>query len=222
MAGRDGFDLSRYEAELLDDMVGTMVEQVEAMEDLWDDIIDIVHRYPVDINNDTLVMEWSGIITSTRRIVNRVLTTSDQYIILDPGVLDLDLSDDFFSAREHGGDDDYDDNSAVEGDDHDIDGVDHAARIADNVEPDATFKTLSDEAEQELKEVEQQQVDLGCEALVENLKHQWDHDSVMSIARQYVYIQMNHISNFIHCHRSAEVTRDELTQLKDMERSLIQ
>ena len=79
VAGRDGFDLSRYEAELLDDMVGTMVEQVEAMEDLWDDIIKIIHKYPIDINNNALVMEWSGIMMSTRRIVNRVLMTSDRY-----------------------------------------------------------------------------------------------------------------------------------------------
>ena len=57
VAGRDGFDLSRHEAELLDDKVGIMVEQVEAMEELWDDV---VHKYPVDINNDTLVTEWSG------------------------------------------------------------------------------------------------------------------------------------------------------------------
>ena len=72
VAGRDGFDLSCKEAEHLYDMVGIMVDQMEAMEDLWDDIIEIFHQYPIDIYNDTLVTEWSGIITSTRRIVNRI------------------------------------------------------------------------------------------------------------------------------------------------------
>ena len=78
MARQDGFDLSRHKAELLDDKVGAMVEQVEAMEELWDAIMDVIHDYPVDNNNDTLVTEWSGIITSTRRIVNRILTISDR------------------------------------------------------------------------------------------------------------------------------------------------
>jgi hypothetical protein len=35
MAGRKGFDLSRQEAEHLDDMINVMVDQFEAMEDLW-------------------------------------------------------------------------------------------------------------------------------------------------------------------------------------------
>ncbi len=64
MAGRKGFDLSRKEAEHPDDMIAVMVDQFEAMEDLWEDIIEIVSQYPVDINNDTLVTEWSGTITS--------------------------------------------------------------------------------------------------------------------------------------------------------------
>ena len=34
VADRVGFDLSRHKAGLLDDMVGIMVEQIEAMEDL--------------------------------------------------------------------------------------------------------------------------------------------------------------------------------------------
>jgi hypothetical protein len=51
MAGREGFDLSRNEAEHLDDMIGVMVDQFDTMEDLWDDIIKIVHQYPVDIYN---------------------------------------------------------------------------------------------------------------------------------------------------------------------------
>ena len=64
-------------------MVGVMVEQVEAKEHLCDNIIEIVHQYPIDMNNDALVMEWSGIVMSTKRIINRVLTSSDRYTFLD-------------------------------------------------------------------------------------------------------------------------------------------
>ena len=83
MAGREGIDLSRNEAEQLDYMVGVMVEQVEAKEHLCDNIIEIVHQYPIDMNNNALVREWSGIVMSTKRIINRVLTSSDRYTFLD-------------------------------------------------------------------------------------------------------------------------------------------
>ena len=111
------------------------------MEDLLDNIIDIVHKYPVDINNNALVAEWSGIITSMRRIVNRVLATSDRYTILNPGTLSLNGSDAFFSARENGEDEASDNDSAEEEDDRDIKGADYAASAADDSNPDATFHT---------------------------------------------------------------------------------
>ena len=82
-------------------MINVMVDQFEAMEDLWEDIIEIISQYPVDINNDTLVTEWSGTITSTRRIVNRVLGASDQYAFVDPNTSGQDRSDVFFTAEEH-------------------------------------------------------------------------------------------------------------------------
>ena len=48
MAGREGFDLSCNAAKQLDDIVGVIVEQVEAMEDLWDDIIEISTKHVDD------------------------------------------------------------------------------------------------------------------------------------------------------------------------------
>ena len=36
-----------------------------------------------------------------------------------------------------------------------------------------------------------------------------------------MYIELNHVIDFISSHKSMEVNRDELTQLKDMEQSLI-
>ena len=47
MARRDTLDLSRYKAEFLADMVYTMVEQLEAMEDLWDDVINIINTLTI-------------------------------------------------------------------------------------------------------------------------------------------------------------------------------
>jgi hypothetical protein len=132
-AGREGFDLSRNKAEHLDDMVGVMVDQFDAMEDLWDDIIEIVHQYPVDIHNDALVTEWSGIITSTRRIVNRVISTSDRYTFSYPDTLGLDGSDVFFSAGEHVDGDIPDNDLATEKDDHNIDGANHEAGATEDV-----------------------------------------------------------------------------------------
>ena len=43
----------------------------------------------------------------------------------------------------------------------------------------------------------------------------------MGVSRSYVYIKINCIIDFIDCHRSAEMTREELEELKDMEPSLI-
>ena len=44
IAGQKGFNLSLNEAEELNDMVGVLVDQIDDMEDLWDDIIEIIHR----------------------------------------------------------------------------------------------------------------------------------------------------------------------------------
>ena len=50
-----------------------------------------------------------------------------------------------------------------------------------------------------------------CETLVANLKRQWNQGLIISIARPCMYIQLNHIIDFISSHRSVEVNLDELT-----------
>jgi hypothetical protein len=140
---------------------------------------------------------------------------------LDPDTLGLDGSDVFFSAGEHVDGDIPDDNLATGTDDHNIDGADHEARAIDDVKPDAKFQPDGDGVGQERKEVVQQRVGLNRESLVENLQHQWNHDSVMGISRRSAYIEINRIIDFLDCHRSAEVTREELEELNDMERSLV-
>ena len=180
MAGRKGFDLSRQEAEHLDDMIAVMVDQFEAMEDLWEDIIKIISQYPVDINNDTLVTEWSGTITSTRRIVNRVLGTSDRYAFVDPNTSGLDRSDVFFTAKEHLDTDVPNDDVAAEKDD--INGAGLAAGTSIDVKPDEHSQPKGDGVAREQNEVAQRGVDLNCKSLLDNLQQQWNHESVMGLS----------------------------------------
>jgi hypothetical protein len=172
MAGRKGFDLSRQEAEHLDDMINVMVDQFEAMEDLWEDIIEIISQYPVDINNDTLVTEWSGTITSTRRIVNRVLGASDQYAFVDPNTSGQDRSDAFFTAKEHLDTDVPDDDVAAEEDD--INGTGLAAGTSTGVTPDEHSQPKGDGVAREQNEVEQRGVGLSYKSLLDSLQQQWD------------------------------------------------
>ena len=83
-------------------------------------------------------------------------------------------------------------NSAREADDNDINGVKFAANMTTDVKPDATPHT-------------------DCKTLVANLKRQWNQGLIISIARPCMYIELNHIIDFISSHRSVEVNRDELT-----------
>jgi hypothetical protein len=188
-AGPKGFDLSRQEAEHLDDMIEAMIDKFEAMEDLWEDIIEIVNQYPVDINNDTLVTEWSGTITSTRRIVNTVLGTSDRYAFVDPNTSGLYGSDVFFSAGEHIDTDTPNNDVAAGTDTTDINDANHAAGVSIDVKPDENFQPIGNGVDQERNEVEQQGVGLDCKSLLANLQQQWNHESVMDLSRQSAYNQ---------------------------------
>ena len=78
--------------------------------------------------------EWSGTITSTRRIVNRVLGASDQYAFVDPNTSGQDRSDVFFTTEEHLDTDVPDDDVAAEEDD--INGASLAAGTSTDVKPD--------------------------------------------------------------------------------------
>ena len=70
--------------------------------------------------------------------------------------------------------------------------------MATDVKPDATSHT-------------------NCKTLVVNLKRQWNQGAIISIARPYTYIELNHIIDFISNHKSIKVNRDELTQPKNMD-----
>ena len=73
LAGREGFVLAYNEAEELDDMVGVLVDQIDGMEDTWEDILEVVWQHSIDTHKDALLTEWSKLVESKRRIVDRVL-----------------------------------------------------------------------------------------------------------------------------------------------------
>ena len=108
MAKHDSFDLFTQEADILANMVDTMMEQTEAMQDLWSDIVEVAKKYPGRSDKDTLIMEWSRIMSSTKRVINKTLAASGQYT--SPVNVSLDRSNKILSVREHDGSDanDYD------------------------------------------------------------------------------------------------------------------
>ena len=163
--------------------------------------------------------EWSRTITSTRRIVNRVLGASDQYAFVDPNTSGQDRSDVFFTAKEHLDTDVPNDEVAAEEDD--INGTGLAAGTSTGVTPDKHSQHKGDGVAREQNEVEQRGVGLSYKSLLDNLQRQWDHESVMSLSRRSAYIEINRIVDFMDCHRGVEITRKELGKLNDMERSLI-
>ena len=110
-------------------------------------------------------MEWSGIVTSARRIVNRVLSTSNRFCVVlpDPGDPGIDGPGVFFSA---GGDKDIDvldDDLVAEKDKCDIDGAGHGARATKDHEPDGKFRPDGNGVRQGTKEVVQPRVGLNRE-----------------------------------------------------------
>ena len=102
LAGRESFVLAYNEAEELDDMVGVLVDQVDGMEDTWEDILEAVRRHSIDTHKDALLGEWSRLVASTRKIVDRALEVSGRFHVALPGYggPNLDESEDemYFSA----------------------------------------------------------------------------------------------------------------------------
>ena len=97
-------------------MVDTMMEQFDALKDLWDDIVGLINKYPNGSDSGTLMAEWSGIMVSTRRVVNEILEESGCYT--SPVTTCLDRSDEILSARKYEDGDTSDDDSSESKDDH--------------------------------------------------------------------------------------------------------
>ena len=94
MAKQNSFDLPAMKAEELNDMVATMVEQLEEVEDLWSEVARTAREHgPDDPRDGTLLKDWVNVV-SIKRVVNETLAAIDQYTCSDtsPGEHDEDLS----------------------------------------------------------------------------------------------------------------------------------
>ena len=59
MAKQNSFDLPAMKAEELNDMVATMVEQLEEVEDLWSEVARTAREHgPDDPRDGTLLKDW--------------------------------------------------------------------------------------------------------------------------------------------------------------------
>ena len=85
VTGGEHFALTFDEAEELDKMVDVLAEQMEGMEDTWDNILENVWACSINTSQDTLFGELSRLVVSTRRIVDVALKWSGQFYVESPG-----------------------------------------------------------------------------------------------------------------------------------------
>ena len=79
MARQDSFDLPASKADKLNDMVAAMIEQLEEVEDLWNEVADIARRHgPNDPRDGSLLKDWANVV-SIKRIVNDTLAAIHRY-----------------------------------------------------------------------------------------------------------------------------------------------
>ena len=232
-------------------MVGVLVDQIDGMEDTWDNIIKIVHQYQIDTHKDSLVMEWSRMVTSTRKIVDRVSVVSDQFhvALLDLGDPDLNKSDElYFFAGEHEDIGALNDNLVAEIGKINIDGACQGEGVAADDVTNDEFQIDGNEVCQEMREVVQPWTGLNRETLEKALENRWNCDPgtyfckplekppepvavpegsaksqwlVLDMSRRSTYVEINPIVTFLDYHESAEVTREELKEPSYMERALV-
>ena len=82
-------------------MVGVLMDQVNGIEDMWEDILAVIRCHSIDTRKDALFTEWSRLMVSTRKIVHEALGVLDQFHIIFPWDKDPDLNETnelFFSA----------------------------------------------------------------------------------------------------------------------------
>ena len=120
-------------------MVGVLMDQVNGIEDMWEDILAVIRCHSIDTRKDALFTEWSRLMVSTRKIVHEALGVLDQFHIIFPWDKDPDLNETnelFFSAGENENNASLDDSSATGEDEADTmgtcQGVDEAKNEAIN------------------------------------------------------------------------------------------
>ena len=77
--GRRGFGLTYGEAETLDDMVGVLLDQIDGMDDAWDNILTLVGRHSMDTRETAFFKKWSRIIKSTKKTTDVALDISTRF-----------------------------------------------------------------------------------------------------------------------------------------------
>jgi hypothetical protein len=210
------------------------------MEDTWEDVLEVVRQHSIDTQKDTLLKEWSGLVESTRRIVDRVLRISDRFHVASPDGEDpeLDKSEDelYFSAGEHG--DLIDDTLGAGKVTIDINGACQWTGAAEDDVTDAEFHADGDEVRHVTTEVIQSGTGLKRGVPETTLEDLWNCNThpepaivpegsiksrrlVLDMSRRSSYLEIDRIKTFLDRHKGTEVTRSELEELDDLERALI-
>lgn len=71
--------LPAFKADELNDMVATMIEQLDEVEDLWDEVPETARMCgPDNPRDDSLLKDWSNVVT-IKCIVNDTLAAIDRY-----------------------------------------------------------------------------------------------------------------------------------------------
>ena len=185
LAGREGLVLAYNEAVELDDMVGALVDQIDGMEDTWEAILEVIRQHSINTHKNALLREWSRLVESTRRIVDRVLKVSDRYHVALPvgEDSDLDESEDelYFSAREHEDLGVLDNNLGAERVKVDINGACQWVEAAEDdvTDENAEFHADGDEDRHVTTEVVQSWTGLNRGVLEKALEDRWNCDPGM-------------------------------------------
>ena len=79
VTGRESFNLTSDEAWELDEMRNILTDQMEGMEEKWDNLLGSVRLHSIDTNMDAVFGKLSGLVASTRRIVKMALKVSGQF-----------------------------------------------------------------------------------------------------------------------------------------------
>ena len=79
MAKQYSFDLPASKADEVNDMVAAMIEQLDEVEDLWDEVAETTRTCgPNDPRDGSLLKDWSKVV-SIKCIVNDTLAAIDRY-----------------------------------------------------------------------------------------------------------------------------------------------
>ena len=86
---RESFNLTFDEAWKLDEMRDILKDQMEGMEETWDNLLGSIRLHSIDTDRDAVFGELSGLVASTKRIVNMALKVSGQFGVAPPVYVEI-------------------------------------------------------------------------------------------------------------------------------------